>query len=76
MMGYGVMVAPILQEGQRSRNIYLPQGSWIDANTLAHLVGGRWLTDYSAPLDVLPYFIRINSSQTINDGLNSIDMNK
>lgn len=60
-MGEDVIVAPVLQKGKTSRNIYLPEGKWIDQNDGSTHQGPIWLTDYDAPLDVLPYFVRSGS---------------
>lgn len=53
-----ILSAPVLQQGQTSRNIYLPQGLWHDARSNSYIEGPKWLADYPAPLDVLPYFIK------------------
>jgi len=46
--------------GKTARDIYLPSGNWTDGNTgeIYTTTSGRWLRNYPAPLDVLPYFIR------------------
>lgn len=56
MLGDKILVAPVLQPNQRSRDIYLPHGVWTDLNTNEQIEGKRWLTGYPAPLDVLPVF--------------------
>ncbi|XP_030026572.2 myogenesis-regulating glycosidase [Manduca sexta] len=58
MLGEGLLAAPVVEEGAVSRDIYLPSGSWRDGNSGDVYEGPRWLRDYPAPLDVLPYFIR------------------
>lgn len=62
LLGEDIIVAPVLQEGRTSRNIYLPEGKWIDQNDGRTHQGPIWLNDYHAPLDVLPYFVRSNSA--------------
>lgn len=57
------MVAPVVKQGQTSRDIYLPAGDWYDATKNGYIHGGRWLMDYPAPLHVLPYFIRLNEGE-------------
>ena len=46
--------------GKTSRDIYLPAGNWVDGNSgeVHNLKTGKWLRNYPAPLDTLPYFIR------------------
>jgi alpha-D-xyloside xylohydrolase len=58
LFGPDLLVAPVLVEGARSREIYLPQGiTWRDAwNDEVH-EGGRKIT-VDAPLERIPLFIR------------------
>lgn len=60
LWGRDVLVAPVLTEGARSRNIYLPGGSrWIDMNNTASIyAGGSTAAAYPAPLGTLPVFVR------------------
>ena len=59
LFGPDVLVAPILEAGQRERAVYLPTGtSWRDAATGTVLPGGRWILNCSAPLDRIPVFVR------------------
>jgi myogenesis-regulating glycosidase len=58
MLGDDILVAPVIQQGRTTRNIYLPKGKWRDGNTGAIITGRIWLKNYRAPLDVLPYFIK------------------
>jgi myogenesis-regulating glycosidase len=46
--------------GATSRDIYLPAGNWQDGNTdeIHNTLTGKWLRNYKAPLDTLPYFIK------------------
>jgi alpha-D-xyloside xylohydrolase len=58
MYGPDLLVAPVLYEGARSREVYLPAGtSWRDAWTDEVLEGGRWITA-DAPLDRIPLYLR------------------
>jgi alpha-glucosidase (family GH31 glycosyl hydrolase) len=58
MVGEDLLVAPVMKRGARSRDLYLPAGSWRDAKTGQVTDGGRWLRNYPAPLDTLPLFVR------------------
>jgi alpha-D-xyloside xylohydrolase len=58
MFGPDLLVAPILQEGMRSRTVYLPSGtSWTDPYTGETVEGGVSLT-VEAPLERIPLFLR------------------
>ena len=61
MFGPDLLVAPVLNEGARSRDVYLPAGaSWRDAWTHEIFTGGQWLTT-EAPLDRIPLYLRDES---------------
>lgn len=60
LIGDDLLVAPVIQQGAVSRNIYLPQGTWRSYwNKNEIHPGGQWLENYPAPLDVLPLFERV-----------------
>lgn len=59
LLGETILAAPVLRQGQFTRNVYLTGGTWSDGNTGTIYTGPRWLMDYPAPLDTLPYFIKI-----------------
>ncbi|XP_065224578.1 myogenesis-regulating glycosidase-like isoform X2 [Planococcus citri] len=67
LLGENILVAPVLEPGVRSRDIYLPRGVWRDeVNTDSEPIRGPiWLYNYPADLDVLPYFTKIKD---IDDG--------
>ena len=58
MFGPKYLVAPVLYEGMRSREVYLPAGRWRDMNTGRTLEGGGTVTA-DAPLDVIPVYERL-----------------
>jgi len=60
MLGENILVAPVVEEGAITRDIYLPRGSWTDGVLGTILTGPLWLRNYSAPLDIVPYFIKSN----------------
>lgn len=41
MFGEDILFAPIVAQGQTSRKVYLPAGTWIDVNTKTNFEGGR-----------------------------------
>ncbi len=58
MVGDDVLVAPVVKEGMRNRDVYLPAGStWINWWTGERFEGGRQI-NVQAPLDRLPLFVR------------------
>lgn len=59
MLGDTVIAAPVIEEGKTTRNVYLTAGQWRDGTTGTIYVGPRWLMDYNATLEILPYFIRV-----------------
>lgn len=60
MFGENILVAPVLEQGQKARTVYLPQGSWIDYWTKEVIEGERYITK-ETPLDVCPIFIKAGS---------------
>jgi alpha-glucosidase (family GH31 glycosyl hydrolase) len=59
LVGERLLVAPVLQPGQRARNVYLPQGSWRESHSGGIAEGPRWMVEVSAPLDELLVYERI-----------------
>ncbi|BFZ23821.1 hypothetical protein BsWGS_26861 [Bradybaena similaris] len=59
LLGDDLLVAPVLEKGARSRNIYLPAGQWRDELRGVIRPGGAWLITYAAELDELPYFTKV-----------------
>ena len=61
MFGRELLVAPVVKKGARSKNVYLPEGIWIDyGNKRTEYSGEQWVT-VDAPLDVIPMFVRKGS---------------
>ncbi|XP_021708954.1 uncharacterized family 31 glucosidase KIAA1161 [Aedes aegypti] len=58
LLGEDILVAPVLTEFATRRDVYLPKGTWRDGNSTQVYEGGRWLRDYRAPIDTLPYFVK------------------
>ncbi|XP_019874297.2 myogenesis-regulating glycosidase [Aethina tumida] len=58
LLGESILVAPVMDQGAVSRDVYLPVGSWKDGNTGEIFIGPINIENYSAPIDVLPYFIK------------------
>lgn len=50
------LVAPVIKEEMRERDVYLPEGEWIDFWTGEIVKGGRTV-NWKAPLNQIPVFI-------------------
>ncbi|MGB9717920.1 MAG: hypothetical protein ACP5PQ_01580 [Thermoproteota archaeon] len=58
MFGSDVLVAPVYDEGVKSRRVYLPKGiRWIDAWNSNVYEGGQWISR-ATPLEIIPIFLR------------------
>jgi alpha-glucosidase len=57
MAGPNILVAPVVDDGQRFQNVYLPRGRWLDPWTGEHYDGGRTVI-VEAPIERLPMFYR------------------
>lgn len=55
--GDSILVAPVMNSENR-RDIYLPEGKWVNFFTGEKLDGGRWLYGYKCPLELMPVFVR------------------
>jgi alpha-D-xyloside xylohydrolase len=61
MFGPAFLVAPVTEQGQTSRKVYLPAGSdWYDWWTNKRITGGQWI-DAAAPIQQIPLFVRAGS---------------
>ena len=56
MFGSDYLVAPVLQAGATSREVYLPKGKWENFHTKEIIEGGKVITA-AAPIDQIPVFI-------------------
>lgn len=57
LLGPFLLVAPVLKEGMRSREVYLPRGRWFNYwNDEAYIGPGRYIVE--APLDKVPIFVK------------------
>lgn len=58
MYGDDILVAPVWRSGQRSREVYLPEGRWEDFWDRDHAFEGPTTITVEAPLDKIPVFVR------------------
>jgi alpha-glucosidase (family GH31 glycosyl hydrolase) len=56
LFGDSMLVAPVMNDDDKV-TVYLPDGTWTDYWTKKQYAGRQWI-EYTAPLDVLPIFIR------------------
>ncbi|XP_038221310.1 myogenesis-regulating glycosidase-like [Zerene cesonia] len=60
LLGETILVAPVIEHGAKQRDVYLPNGKWqAQGNPEKIHDGGDWIRGYPAPLDTLPYFIKV-----------------
>lgn len=55
--GSEFLVCPVMNSENR-RDIYLPEGLWVNFFTGERLDGGRWYYNVEVPLDQMPVFVR------------------
>lgn len=62
LLGPSILVAPVLtgsnNEPATRRDIYLPEGSWVDLHDGKFYQGGQWLRNFNTPLEKMPLFAR------------------
>jgi alpha-glucosidase (family GH31 glycosyl hydrolase) len=57
LWGEWLLVAPVMQANQNTREVYLPAGEWVDYWTKKKYDGGNTIT-VDAPLERLPLFVK------------------
>ncbi len=57
LLGPDILAAPVVYEGMRERELYLPKGCWTDIDTGKVYEGNVWIT-CAAGLDRIPVFAR------------------
>ncbi len=57
LIGADLLVAPVMKPGLISRQVYLPEGEWIDYWTNRRIKGGA-LIQVAAPIDLVPMYVR------------------
>lgn len=67
MFGPDLLIAPIIEEGAVSREVYLPKGAkWTNAKTNVQYEGGQTI-NIDAPIDIIPVFFRDDAILPIYD---------
>lgn len=66
MFGDGLLVAPVTN-GLCRRNIYLPEGEWVNIFTGKKYYGGRTAKNVKVPLEAVPVFRRLSVRNSVLD---------
>jgi len=79
MFGNDFLVAPIINKNG-VRNIYIPEGEWINFFTGEYIKGNIWLLNQQYPLDIMPVWVKLNTQipiyPEIVQSTNEMDLNK
>jgi alpha-D-xyloside xylohydrolase len=59
-LGDDFLVAPVMNS-QNRRNVYLPEGKWVNLFSGEQTEGVRWLKGFECPLDEMPVWIRLGA---------------
>ena len=71
LLGPAFLVAPVTEQGQTHKQVYLPKGvDWYDFWTGKKQAGGHWVT-VSAPIDRIPVFVRAGSIVPLGSDIQS-----
>lgn len=71
LFGNSMLVAPLMEENQTSRKVYLPKGQWFDFFTNKCYEGEKWID--SDPETKLPVYVKSGTTiQMEQDGKNKI----
>lgn len=57
LIGERLLVAPVINQGETEKMVYLPAGEWYDYWTREKLAGGRYVLK-DAPLDTCPLYVK------------------
>lgn len=61
LFGKELLVAPVVKKGATSKQVYLPEGEWIDFNDGKTVYEGEQTIRYKAPLSIIPLFVKKGS---------------
>lgn len=59
--GDDFLVAPVMNSENR-RDVYLPEGKWVNFFTGKRYEGGQWLKNLEVPLEEMPVYVKENAS--------------
>jgi alpha-glucosidase len=58
MLGAEMLVAPVVEENATTKEVYLPQGEWIDYHNKQSIYKGKRWIEVDAPLHQIPVFVK------------------
>ena len=58
LLGKEFLIAPVVEEGATTKEVYLPEGDWADYNNPKNVYEGEQEIEVDAPLDVIPMFVK------------------
>ncbi len=61
LFGKELLVAPVVKKGATTKQVYLPEGEWIDFNDGKTVYEGEQTIRYKAPLATIPLFVKKGS---------------
>ena len=77
--GNDFLCCPVMNSDNR-RDIYLPEGQWVNFFTGERMAGGRWYYHEAVPLDQMPVFVREGAAIKIYpeavDSTDDMDLSK
>ena len=59
LIGDSMLVAPVVKQGMRLRNIYIPEGPWQDNINNEKVEGPVWLKDFHVDLEKIATFSKL-----------------
>lgn len=71
-LGDELLVAPIYKQGATSREVYFPEGAWVNYWTSEHIQGGTSKT-VEAPIDRIPVFVKAGAIIPMRNYASSIE---
>lgn len=60
LVGSNILVAPVVEQGQNARMVYLPEGRWMDYHTNEMIEGPTRIVK-EAPLSICPIYVKYNA---------------
>lgn len=66
LLGRDILVAPVLAQGARTRQVYLPRDKWIHLPSGKHYSGGGTFT-VNAAIGEIPVFVRADAQKVVLD---------
>ena len=65
LLGRDILVAPVLAQGARTRQVYLPRDKWIHLPSGKHYSGGTFTVN--AAIGEIPVFVRADAQKVVLD---------